>query len=113
RGAPPCDKQGHSLHPEAYLPGRNETKSCTDCHLSKSNDNNAIMAQLLMHGTGYVNFMGRYCWVAAKEHGLHAVVVTEQEEPQAVIGSTLHQLAFPDFFHKHQRHGYKLQHAHE
>ena len=29
------------------------------------------------------------------------VVVTEQDEPQAVIGSTLHELAFPDFFQKH------------
>ena len=41
------------------------------------------MAQLLMQGTNYVNFIGRYAWVAAGEHGLHAVVVTEQEEPQA------------------------------
>jgi hypothetical protein len=65
-----------------------------------------------MHGTGYVNFMGKYCWVAAGNHGLEAVQVTEQEEPQAVIGSTLHRLAFPDFFHKHQEHSYQLQHAH-
>ena len=27
------------------------------------------MAQLLMQGTNYVNFIGRYCWVAAGEHG--------------------------------------------
>jgi len=71
------------------------------------------MAQLLMHGTGYVNFMGRYCWVAAKDHGLFGVIVTELEEPQAVIGSTLHRLAFPDFFHKHVHKGHKLEHAHE
>lgn len=112
RGAPPTIN-GRPIHPDAYLPGRNETKTCTDCHLSKKNDNNAIMAQLLMQGTGYVNFMGRYAWVAAKDHGLFGVVVTEQEEPQAVIGSSLHKLAFPDFFKKHQHHGYKLQHAHE
>src|SRR4029077_21014280 len=56
---------------------------------------------------------GRYAWVASKGHGLHGVVVTEQEEPQAVIGSTLHQLAFPDFFRKHQLNHYKLQIAHE
>src|SRR5260370_40980466 len=89
-----------------------ETKTCSDCHVSKNEDNNAIMAQLLMQGTGYVNFMGRYCWVAAKEHGLYGVVVTEQEEPQAVIGSSLHELAFPHFFHKHQLQNYKLQPAH-
>jgi hypothetical protein len=69
------------------------------------------MAQLLMQGTGYTNFMGRYCWVAAKDHGLYGIIVTEQEEPQAVIGSKLHSLAFPDFFHKHKKHGYKLQYA--
>jgi hypothetical protein len=97
----------------AYLPGRSETKSCTDCHASKRDDNNAIMAQLLMQGTNYVNFIGRYCWVAAGEHGLAAAVVTEQEEPQAVIGSTLHRLAFPDFFQKHTRRGGVLEHIHE
>ena len=81
--------------------------------MSAKKDNNAVLTQLLMQGTGYTNFMGRYCWVAAGEHGLEAVVVTEQEEPQAVIGSSLHRLAFPDFFHKHEEHGHKLEHAHE
>jgi hypothetical protein len=120
RGGPPLfpfvkgsDRNGRAIHPDSYKPGRSDTKSCTDCHLSRNSDNNAILAQLLMHGTGYVNFMGRYCWVAAKDHGLFGVVVTEQEEPQAVIGSTLHELAFPDFFRKHQHHKYRLQHAHE
>jgi hypothetical protein len=112
RGGPPRGPEGRLLDPEGYKPGRSETKSCTDCHLSRSDDNNAVMAQLLMHGTGYVNFMGKYCWIAAGHHGLEAVQVTEQEEPQAVIGSTLHRLAFPDFFHKHQHHGYQLQHSH-
>ena len=71
------------------------------------------MAQLLMQGTNYVNFIGRYCWVAAGEHGFDAVVVTERDEPQAVIGSTLHKLAFPDYFEKHVEHGRELEHAHE
>ena len=93
--------------------GKGETKMCTDCHVSEKNDNNAIMAQLLMQGTGYVNFIGRYCWVAAGEHGLEAVVVTERDEPQAVIGSGLHQLAFPDHFAKHVQKDGKLEHAHE
>ncbi len=113
RGGPPRDKEGRYLRPESYMPGRSETKSCTDCHVSKTEDNNAILAQLFMQGTGYVNFMGRYCWVAAREHGLHGVVVTEQDEPQAVIGSYLHRLAFPDFFRLHHERGYRLEHAHE
>jgi hypothetical protein len=111
RGGPPR-KDGRA-HPDSYLPGRCETKQCTDCHVSARGDNNALMAQLLMHGTGYTNFIGRYCWVAAGEHGLEGVVVTEQEEPQAVIGSSLHRLAFPDFFDRHVEHGYQLEHAHE
>src|SRR5262249_48767282 len=32
-----------------------ETKQCADCHLSRDNDNNAILAQLLMQGTNAVN----------------------------------------------------------
>jgi hypothetical protein len=39
--------------------------------------------------------------------------VTEQEEPQAVIGSRLQSLAFPDHFRKHHALGYRLEHAHE
>jgi hypothetical protein len=93
--------------------GRGETKMCTDCHVSKNEDNNAIMAQLLMHGTQYVNFIGRYCWVASGEHGINAVVVTERDEPQAVIGSYLHQLAFPDYYKKHLANGQYLEHVYE
>jgi hypothetical protein len=93
--------------------GRDGTKQCTDCHLSKNDDNNAIMAQLLMHGTNYLNFIGRYCWVATGEEGLLGVVVTERDEPQAVIGSRLHQLAFPEDFHRHLQRGRRLEHAHE
>jgi hypothetical protein len=93
--------------------GKDGTKQCTDCHVSKANDNNAWMAQLLMHGTNYLNFMGRFAWVAAGEHGLAAVEVSERDEPQAVIGSTLHELAFPERFHKFCEHGRELKHAHE
>jgi hypothetical protein len=74
RGVPPVLRdgpwKGRATTPGAYLPGSSDTKICTDCHLSKNDDNNAIMAQLLMQGTNYVNFVGRYCWVAAGEHGL-------------------------------------------
>ena len=33
-----------------------ETKTCSDCHLSANDDNNAIMSQLLLLGTNFVNF---------------------------------------------------------
>jgi len=114
RGGPPRDpKTGRSTNPNTYLPGRNETKQCTDCHISKDNDNNAIMAQLLMQGTNYLNHIGRYCWVASGEEGLVAVAVTERDEPQTVIGSSLHKLAFPDNFRKHEEHGKVLKDFHE
>ncbi|MDX1946762.1 MAG: hypothetical protein SFU86_15280 [Pirellulaceae bacterium] len=100
--------EGHAM-----AAGVHETKMCTDCHLSKNDDNNAIMAQLLMQGTNFTNFMSRYCWVACKEHGVFAPVVTEAEEPQAVIGSTLHKLAYPDHYREHLERGGELHHAHE
>jgi hypothetical protein len=93
--------------------GARETKQCTDCHLAKANDNNAWMGQLLMHGTGFMNFMGKYCWTAAGDEGLFGVVVTETSEPQAVFGSDLHRYAYPDNYKKHAEHGGLLKHAHE
>ena len=77
------------------------TKNCTDCHLSKNNDNNAWMTQLLGFGTGTVNFFGRYAYVGEGRDGLHAVIWTEPDEPQAVIGSHLHKIAYPDNYRKH------------
>lgn len=114
RGSAPKGKDGIALDKEAaYAPGHSETKSCTDCHVSTNEDNNAILAQLIMQGTNYLNFIGRYCWVAAGEHGLAAVTVTEQDEPQAVIGSYLHKLAFPDEFAEHTEHDGELKEYYE
>src|SRR5262249_16051325 len=73
-----------------------ETKTCTDCHLSAGGDNNAWMSQPLLPGTSFTNSLGRYVWVGEEDEGLEAVVVTEADEPQAVIGSRLHALAYPD-----------------
>jgi hypothetical protein len=101
--------QGHP----SFTPPNGETKRCVDCHISNTNDNNAIMAQLLMQGTNYVNFIGRYCWVAAGEHGFEGVIVTERDEPQAVIGSTFHEIAFPEFYREHVERGRLIEHAHE
>ena len=77
-----------------------ETKTCTDCHISRENDNNAWMAQLLLEGTNFVNFMGRYVYVGEGTSGFQAVAVTEHDEPQAVIGSYLHKLAYPENYAK-------------
>jgi hypothetical protein len=53
------------------------------------------MAQLLLQGTNFVNFVGLHAWVGM-EDGFEAVRVTEWEEPQAVLGSYLHRYAYPD-----------------
>jgi len=80
-----------------------ETKSCTDCHLSGEGDNNAVMSQLLLLGTNFVNFMGRFVFVATGRGGVQAVAVTEIEEPQAVIGSDLHRIAYPKEYAAHEK----------
>ncbi len=80
---------------------KTETKTCSDCHVSEANDNNAIMAQLLLLGTSFVNFVGFNAWVGTGD-GIDAVQVTEWDEPQAVIGSYLHAQAYPDWYAKHQ-----------
>ena len=85
-----------------------ETKQCSDCHLSAKNDNNAWLAQLFLQGTNFVNFMGRYVYVAA-DHALEVVVATEPTEPQAVVGSTLQQIAYPANYEKFVRGGRELK----
>jgi hypothetical protein len=89
------------------------TKNCTDCHLSANNDNNAWMTQLLGFGTGTVNFFGRYAYIGEGHEGLHAVVWTEPDEPQAVIGSHLHSIAYPANYKKHLDGGSLLTEAYE
>jgi hypothetical protein len=87
-----------------------ETKTCEDCHVSRKDDNNAIMAQLLLLGTNFPNFVGYNAWLG-EESGIEAVRVTEWDEPQAVIGSYLHRYAYPDWWKEHQDHGKELQEA--
>jgi hypothetical protein len=113
---PPTASSGHSS--QAFAPHfphtvrTTETKDCKDCHVSKANDNNAIMAQLLLLGTNFVNFMGYYTWVATGTEGVEGVQVTEWDEPQAVIGSYLHRYAYPDFYKTHRERGIELEESH-
>ncbi|PWT93216.1 MAG: hypothetical protein C5B56_01075 [Proteobacteria bacterium] len=77
-----------------------ETKQCSDCHVSAQNDNNAWMAQLLLQGTNFMNFMGRYVYVATGNKGFEAVAVAEHDEPEAIYGSDLQRLAYPENYRK-------------
>jgi hypothetical protein len=92
--------------------GGRQTKFCTDCHLSRNNDNNAKMAQLLMLGTNFYNFIGRFAWVAEGGRGFEAVAVTERDQPQAVIGSSLHALAYPERYRSFAGRGQRLSESH-
>ena len=109
---PPVAASGYSS--QAFNPHfphttrKTETKTCNDCHLSIKNDNNAIMAQLLMYGTKFVDFIGHYAWLGGESH-ITGVEVTEWQEPQAVIGSYLQKYAYPDYFKNHQDKGQALQ----
>jgi hypothetical protein len=111
---PPVSASGFSS--QAFAPHyphterTRETKGCSDCHVSASDDNNAIMAQLLLHGTGFVNFVGLNAYVGDERH-VEAIQVTEWEEPQAVVGSYLHKYAYPDWYAAHQKRGRELTEA--
>ena len=109
---PPISASGYSS--QAFNPHfphttrKTETKTCDDCHLSQANDNNAIMAQLLLQGTNFVNFVGFHVWTGTDD-GVSAVQVTEWDEPQAVIGSYLHRYAYPDWYQRHLDNQRQLQ----
>jgi hypothetical protein len=90
-----------------------ETKQCSDCHVSAKNDNNAWMAQLLLQGTNFMNFMGRYVYVATGKKGFEAIAVAEHDEPEAIYGSDLQRIAYPDNFKKFVEHQRELTAASE
>ncbi|MBI4607126.1 MAG: hypothetical protein HY721_34615 [Planctomycetes bacterium] len=89
----------------AHTVRKTETRDCDDCHVSEADDNNAWLAQTLLLGTNFVNFVGYHAYVGCGEGGFHAVRATEWEEPQAVIGSFLHRLAYPASHRQHEERG--------
>ena len=109
---PPVAASGYSS--QAFNPHfphtvrKTETKTCSDCHVSENGDNNAIIAQTLMFGTNFVNFVGYNAWVGGQGE-INAIQVTEWDEPQAVIGSYLQEYAYPDWFARHQDNNKQLQ----
>jgi hypothetical protein len=113
---PPISSPGYSSQAfNAHVPHTvrsRETQGCNSCHLTRDNDNNAWMAQLTLQGTNFVNFVGRYAWVGEGKGGVEAVMVTEWDEPQAVIGSSLHKIVYPDYYAAHEKRGMELTTAH-
>ena len=113
---PPIAASGYSsqaMNPHyPHTERKTETKTCSDCHLAKSGDNNAIVAQTLGYGTQFINFLGFHAFVGTQDN-VTAVQVTEWEEPQAVIGSYLHRYAYPKWFEDHQKRKRRLENAAE
>lgn len=85
-----------------------ETKECVDCHVSKEKDNNAWMAQLFIQGTNFVNFMGRYIYVATGHEGFNAIAVAEHDEPPVIYGSDFQKVAYPKNYEDHVKHHMEL-----
>jgi hypothetical protein len=111
---PPVAASGYSsqaMNPHfPHTSRKTETKTCSNCHLTKDGGNNATMSQLLLFGTNFVNFVGFNAWVGLEDAVL-AAQVTEWDEPQAVIGSYLHRYAYPDNFKTHTANDRRLQEA--
>lgn len=106
-------QSGHAFTPNPpHTVRTKETQRCTNCHVSKADDNNAMLAQVLGFGCRGVDMIGRYVWVAEKGKGIEAVRVTEGDEfPQPVIGSDFHRVLNGDGYQKHEAHGGVLTEA--
>ncbi len=109
--APGYSSQAFNPHVPHTVRSR-ETQGCGSCHITEQNDNNAWMAQLLLQGTNFVNFIGRFAYVATGHEGFEAVEVTEWDEPQTVIGSSLHRIVYPDFYAAHEKRDRELPTSH-
>ena len=57
-------------------------------------------ARTLGYGTDFVDFVGYHAYLGGAG-SVDAVQVTEWDEPQAMIGSWLHSVVYPDFYQKH------------
>ena len=81
---PPISAPGYSsqaINPHfAHTVRKTETRVCSDCHLSESGDNNAIMQQTLGYGTDFVDFVGYHAYLGGAG-SVDAVQVTEWNEP--------------------------------
>jgi hypothetical protein len=90
-----------------------ETRTCTDCHVSRDNNNNAWLAQVTLLGGGFMNFMGRYIYVANGDKGYTAVAVAKHDEPPAIIGSDFQKVVYPDDYARFKRRNDRLSEAYQ
>src|SRR6185312_16085244 len=110
--APGFSGEAFSTYVPHTVRGR-ETKGCTDCHVSAAGDNNAWMSQLLVQGTNFLNFMGKYIYVANGSRGFSAVPVAASTEPPVIAGSDFQKLAYPDDYKKFVAGGRQIRTAYQ
>ncbi len=89
-----------------------ETRTCTDCHVSRDKNNNAWLSQVTLLGGGFMNFMGRYIYVAAEDE-YYAVAVAKHEEPPTIYGSDFQKIAYPDDYASFIKGNRQLKEAYE
>jgi outer membrane protein OmpA-like peptidoglycan-associated protein len=89
-----------------------ETKTCTDCHLSTDNNNNARIGSMLGFGVNALNYQGSFAYTAVNGKGITAVQVAEGDEPVPVIGSNFDHILLPESFDKFVKGGRKLDVSH-
>jgi hypothetical protein len=58
-----------------------------------------------------MNFMGRYVYVATGRRGFEAIAVAEHDEPEAIFGSDLQRIAYPDNYKNFVGHHRELSSA--
>jgi hypothetical protein len=92
--------------------GVGTTKNCTDCHIAKAKgqqrDHGATARLRHRHG----EFLWPLCLGRrGYDDGFYGVTWTEWDEPQAVIGSSLHSIAYPRNYAEHLAHNRDLQDA--
>ena len=87
---------------------KTETKTCSDCHVSRANDNNAIMAQLLLLGTNLRELRGPNAgsaWTAASRR-----CGSRSGASRRRCSAPICTYAYPDFYKLHvEKNGRELK----
>ena len=104
---PGYTNEGMTPHPP-HTVRTTETKTCSDCHISEKNDNNAKIASALGFGVNALNFVGEYAYVAEQGKAVTAIKITDGYEPQPVIGSSFQKQLDPAAYQAFVSRGRKL-----
>jgi len=63
------------------------------------------MAQLLVQGTNFLNQLGRFAYVAKWKERPGSCSDRRRDEPEAMFGSDLHRVAYPERYRRHLERG--------